>query len=216
MIYSFPLNRCKHLISLRTSKRYRREKGAALVIGCIMVEEARARHLVIQEYHDLPESLLRKITGQPSPDGALAEIRVDYEQQLGAQKWVVVLDGIQDPGNLGTLIRTAVACGWEAIVLTGPCADPYSDKALRASMGAVFRLPLIWMSKEAVAQLPLVAADAKGKPFTRCNSCVLVLGSEGQGVSEEFKRSTVSIPMKGDMESLNVAQAGAILLYGLR
>ena len=132
---------------------------------------------------------------------------------------ILALDAVSDPGNLGTLMRSALALGWDAIFFLPGCCDPFNDKALRASKGALFKLPYrkgSWEELERIAeeqQLHLLAADMEGKKPKKQN-CILILGNEGQGLSEKARhQEKVSIPMPGNMESLNVSAAGAILMY---
>lgn len=140
---------------------------------------------------------------------------------------LVVLDGIQDPGNVGAILRTAAAAGATAAVTVAPAADPFTPKALRASAGAVWRLPLLYFgaASEAAAAvmrpgLRLYVADPRGEKlhsqasFTR--PVALVFGSEGAGADPAWLRAgaeTVRLPIVGPVESLNVAAAAAVLLY---
>ncbi len=141
-------------------------------------------------------------------------------------RYLLACDRVQESGNIGTLMRTALALGWEGIFLTQGCADPFNDKALRASKGAPWSLPFRQGSCEELLALigtlgaqPLVA-DLHGAPLSACKAkppLALILGSEGQGVDPKLKRgaASIAIPMRGRMESLNVAAAGAILMYSL-
>ena len=138
----------------------------------------------------------------------------------------VVLDGVQDPGNVGAVLRTADAFGCTGALLLPGCADPYGPKTLRAAMGAVFRLPLYAVGLEdlprllADAGLPLYGTalrhdtvDVRQRDLRRC---ALVIGSEGRGVSAEVLalcRETLRIPMSSHCESLNAAAAAAVLLW---
>lgn len=145
---------------------------------------------------------------------------------------VLVLDGIGDPGNVGTLIRTADAVGASAVIATEQAADAYSPKVIRATAGSLFNLPPVTLpddSPAAVARLlrsqslPVVLAEAHhGADCFRFNwppRCALVLGHETHGVAPEFETiatGCVTIPMYGKAESLNVASAGAVLCYAWR
>ena len=138
----------------------------------------------------------------------------------------VVLDGVQDPGNVGAVLRTADAFGCTGALLLPGCADPYSLKTLRASMGAVFRLPLYTVTLPQLsalldgAGLPLYGTalrhdtvDVRSRDLRRC---ALVIGSEGQGARAEtlaLCRETLRIPMTPHCESLNAAAAAAVLLW---
>lgn len=151
---------------------------------------------------------------------------------------VLVLDGIQDPGNLGTLLRSAMAFGWGGAFLLPGCCDPFNEKALRASRGASFQLPLVsgdWPHLDALRNhynMKMLAGhpanDQKQRRISRLTRdftdsladkpLCLVLGSEGGGLSEKAMDASelLSIPMTGEFESLNVSVAGGILLYMLQ
>jgi TrmH family RNA methyltransferase len=161
-----------------------------------------------------------------TPQGILAVFEV------AARAWsdlpaadVVVLDGVQDPGNLGTLLRTAEGLGVGGAVAVEGTVDPWNPKAVRASAGSIFRLPVVRASRaEAVERLAtggwsVWAAAADGEPFRRGDALpgriALVLGNEGRGVSPELLAAAdrrVAIAMAADVESLNVAVAAAILM----
>jgi TrmH family RNA methyltransferase len=139
----------------------------------------------------------------------------------------VVLDGVQDPGNVGTLIRGAVAFEVDGVVALDGTADPWGTKAVRASAGMVFRKPVVVVQfDEAMRRLagegvPVLVADPGGTDVTTFDlpdGWALVVGNEGAGPRREVQASggaRVSIPMPGPAESLNVGVAGAILLYAL-
>lgn len=201
------------------------------------------------------EGVMAKITGLESvgPSTLAAEVELpplaDFESwRPGQLKRLLALERCQDPGNLGTLLRTALALGWDGVFLFPGCADHFNEKAMRASRGACFKLPVASGSLEdwrRVADhhgLACIAADldrssnsARDSGYSQeernsgnnggnnalaelANARIsLVLGSEGQGLSPAVLRECqpVSIPMIGDMESLNVAAAGAILMWAL-
>ncbi|CAM6092767.1 unnamed protein product [Calypogeia fissa] len=163
---------------------------------------------------------------------------VKMRKWLRSPRRILVLDSIQDPGNLGTLLRTAAAFAWDGVFLLHGCCDPFNDKALRASRGASFRVPIgvgEWehVREFAIAnELKLFAGDPVEKGSSASGNMedefkvsveggqglCLVLGSEGQGLSEDVTRDCVpiGIPMPGNFESLNVAVAGGILMFLLR
>ena len=137
---------------------------------------------------------------------------------------VIALDGVQDPGNVGTIVRLAAAFDANGIVLLPCCADPYSPKAIRSSAGAILSVPVVNASVEELLTRgwPIVAADARGEagdpPARRA---VLAFGSEGAGLSPALAKNarTIAIRTSGRIESLNVATSAAILLarsYELR
>jgi len=139
----------------------------------------------------------------------------------------LVLDGVQDPGNAGTLVRAAVAFGLDAVVFLDGTVDPWAPKSVRASAGMVFRLPIVRASAdEAVARLNQVdvalwVADAEGEDVDEhpvMKSFALVVGNEGRGVRPSVVASavgTLAVSMPGGAESLNVAMAGSVLLHAL-
>jgi TrmH family RNA methyltransferase len=144
-----------------------------------------------------------------------------------AQDFVLILDGVQDPGNVGTLFRTAEAAGVSGVLLTRGCADPLAAKALRASAGSAFRLPhlrdvaafgLLDHLPDGVAIVAAVPGNVSQSAFENTMKCpvALALGSEGAGLSDGVlatAKRRVRVPLARDVESLNVAAAGAILLF---
>lgn len=152
------------------------------------------------------------------PDTALPD-------KLGKGRYLI-LDGVQDPGNLGTIWRTADAFGAAGLLLTGPCAAPFGPKVVRSTMGACFRLPVWRGERKDVADLlmrsgiPLYATalreDTEDVRSVDLKACAVVIGSEGRGVSEEMLalcEKNLKIPMSGRCESLNAAVAAAIVLW---
>jgi len=154
------------------------------------------------------------------------KLSLDFENLL------LGLDGVGDPGNVGTLIRSADACGAGGVLCAANSADPFSPKAVRASAGSVFHAPPIILQngspREIIAAMreqstPILIATGNGDvscfDYQWPQKCALILGHETRGVSEEFHRAAdakIKIPIYGKTESLNVASAGAILLYAWR
>ena len=137
-----------------------------------------------------------------------------------------MLDGLQDPGNVGTIWRTADALGADGLLLVHHCADPFSPKTVRATMGACFRLPVWEVEAEELPELmersglPLYATalreDTLDIKTAQLDRCAVVIGSEGRGVSPELlgaSRGTIRIPMRPRCESLNAAVAATIVLW---
>jgi TrmH family RNA methyltransferase len=152
----------------------------------------------------------------PSPD----------DLRLTGQELVIILDRLQDPGNVGTLIRTADAAGAAAVILIEPCVDIFDPKTVRASMGSLFNLPVIMMSDvprlfewlHGVGLRPVGADLAQGSwdEETVSGGAALVLGNEARGLSDDIRAHIdgwIRLPMVGKAESLNVAVAGGILMY---
>lgn len=233
----------KHLVRLRQNRDYREEHNSVLIEGRKMIAEANGLHSIkllvaydssyipsginADEIVFVPESVMQKISGVLSPDGLIAELELPKPASLNGLSWILAFDGVSDPGNLGTLLRTGLALGWEgAFILENSC-DPYNDKAIRAAKGATFKFPIAsgnWNNlMEVIENNHLVpfAADMGGisiEETGQLDKVLLVLGNEAHGVSQEIREAckSISVPMRGDMESLNVAIAGGILMYLMR
>ena len=174
---------------------------------------------------EVPEDLMAWLSPMKSPQGALFTCRLPQQAPLTLRPGTLILDGLQDPGNVGTILRTADA--WDRpVVLTTGCADPYSHKTVRASMGAVFRTPPQLAGHQAVAEacraqgIPLVvtALTDTAEPIDRVDlsSATVVIGSEGRGVGAFFcerANKAVVIPMNPRCESLNAAVAATVVLW---
>ena len=233
----------KHLVKLRKSRSYRSEHGRVVLAGKKLVREicanSEALILFLEEGFEIPEGILfkelyivssevmKKVSGLENPEGVLAEVRIPSQDSLEGKSRIVVFDGVSDPGNMGTLWRTALALGWDGAFILDNCVDPYNDKTLRSAKGATFRLPYCVGSFEEFSRLveknqlqPLVG-DIQGKKpgeISSSKGLALVLGNEASGPSMEITEycERVTIPMEGEMESLNVAVAGGILMYLLK
>lgn len=230
----------QHLSKLESSSAYRREMKKVLLEGRQWIEEIFGRvdsFTVLSTSKELlkgytngiviPPSIAKKLSQVEMKDHFFAEVSMPDPKPLGAFSRILVLDAVSDPGNLGTLLRTALALGWEGVFFLPGCCDPFNGKALRASKGALFRLPYgrgEWsdLKKElSDAAWTFLAADLKGdrpeEVTLPCNTA-LVFGNEGQGLSLESRQlcRRISIPISSQVESLNVAAAGAILMYLLR
>lgn len=233
----------KHFVKLRHNRSYREDKNSVLIEGEKIIKEVCSHHpakiLLVTDEGLVPQSILfeeliiineaiaKKISGLSFTEGFFAEIPMPKPASLNDIKWLLVCDGINDPGNLGTLLRSGLALGWEGAFILDNCCDPYNDKALRAAKGATFRLPLSFGSWKELHEMtkrnqlkPLVA-DMHGIPIYQIKEkegFLLVLNNEAHGISDEANDfcTKVTIPMSGEMESLNVAVAGGILMFALR
>lgn len=225
----------KEWVKLRTEKSARAESGKVLLIGAKMIQELAdkieiltlistrpATHIRANEHVVVHDSILQKITGLPSPDGLAAIASIPKPQSLVGKKKILILDKIADPGNLGTLIRTTLALDWDGVIFTQGTVDPFNDKALRASKGAIFFLPFCHMTphelSEFVKPLYIYVADLDGTPLNESKfeePLALILSNEGSGASNWNNVKKVLIPMHNDVESLNVAMSGSILLYSM-
>ena len=248
-----------HLRRLASSGSYRRERGEflcdspkllheALLHGAELLTVAATRGMALPDgIHagvrlvEVPEDVMQLISPAKTPQGVVFTCRLprtECPQTLTGARYLA-LDGVQDPGNVGTILRTLDAFEADGLVLLPGCADPFSPKTVRSSMGAVFRMAVPQITEEAVFRRPvwtctaetfaqvlrgsglrlLGAAlrddtvDARAADYTRA---VLAIGSEGRGLSEEVLAlcdETVRIPMSPRCESLNAAVAASVLLW---
>lgn len=168
--------------------------------------------------HDIFNSL----TSLESPDGYMAIVKIPEKPNINdIGDRVLVLDRIQDPGNLGTLIRSAEAFEFNDIVLIN-CVDLYNDKTLRSTMGSIYRLKFYYMNNDDFIEFALdkntYLADMDGRDYRQIKfrkPINLVIGNEANGISEQIKGiegQIVSIPMKGKIESLNAGVSGSIIM----
>ena len=176
---------------------------------------------------ELPPELLSYVSTQEAPQGVVFSCRIPRTEDRPLSPGTLILDGIQDPGNVGTIQRTADALGVR-VLLTDGCADPYSPKTVRASMGAVFRTVPAFRSKadllaDCAAGAPLavtaLSEDAEDLRQVALADYAVVIGSEGRGVCREFleaAKKTLIIPMQPNCESLNAAVAAAIVMWQMR
>jgi len=229
----------KRLVKLRDNKTFRTQENSVLIVGVTLVSDVAARMPLktlisvdplpfnAKESYLAPPNVLEKIINISSRDLVAAEVELPKQSSLENLKTIVVLDALADPGNVGTILRTAVALGWEGAFLTLKTADPFNDKALRAARGASLFLPLRFGNYEELKKLvqtsgmQVFIADVEGKKLTEISfkkPLALVLGHETEGPSPETKAlgQAVSIPMTNQMESLNVATAAAILMYQIQ
>jgi len=165
-------------------------------------------------------ALLKSLTDTKTSQGVIGlferpQWRADQILSRG-DAIVVALDGVQDPGNVGTIIRLAAAFDAAGVILLPGCADPFGPKAIRASAGAILSVPIVSMTTDELLAIkkPIYVADADGVA-NELPTGILVLGSEGQGVSRALRQraKAVAIDTSGRVESLNVAAAAAIFLW---
>lgn len=230
---------------LGASAAYRRQQGLYLCDSPKLLAEAvkwnaPIRHLAVTEEQSLPPlpagvravqvppDVMASISSMKSPQGTLFTVALPDDEApavLPGSRYLV-LDGVQDPGNVGTILRTLDAFDFDGLLLLEGCADPWSVKTVRSSMGAVFRRP-IWTLRAqelpallARSGLPLygtaLRSDTEDVRVVPLNRCVLAIGSEGQGLSSAVLgmcQKTLKIPMAPRCESLNAAIAAAVLLW---
>lgn len=172
----------------------------------------------------LKKDLFDKITSMKSPDGIGAVVKKPEAKKLTSAR-VLLLDKINDPGNIGTMIRSAEAFGFKDIILSPETVDIYNEKSLRASMGSVFRLNIVKLSKDEIISLKksykFISADMDGRDirtYEPKGSLVLAIGNEANGLSSYIRDLTddfVKIKMLGEIESLNAAIAASIIMNKL-
>jgi TrmH family RNA methyltransferase len=172
--------------------------------------------------------VFQSITGTITPQGIIAGVPFPEIPTPPNPTLILIIDGVRDPGNLGTLLRSAEAAGTEHVILAAGCVDPFNSKVVRAGMGVHFRLP-ISMTDRWTEIAPMVTncivwlADMNAtQAYYQINwtrSSALIIGSEARGASAEARRlatGTISIPMSGNTESLNAAVAGSVILFEAR
>ena len=233
----------QHVKKLRAVRKYRYANRAFLADGSKLVEEAirwgltpeailtregvpfpvpeGVRHIIISD------RLMKDVSRMDTPQGVMAVCPMPEQRAPELVPGCLILDGIQDPGNMGTLIRTAVAAGYKAIIAMSGTVDIYSPKVLRATAGMIFEIPVIYVTGEdrlrdilrrSGRRIAVTAVDG-GVPYYEedlSRGIALIIGNEGSGVSDamiEMADVKVTLPMRGRIESLNAAVAAAILMY---
>jgi RNA methyltransferase, TrmH family len=227
------------------TKKERDKTGLFLVEGFHLVEEALRSNFIEQlivleqtelprkwDFGDIPltfvtDEVMKVLTDTETPQGVIAVCRqAQNEFPFIKSKKLLLIDAVQDPGNIGTMIRTADAAGMDVVILGEGCADPYNPKVVRSTQGSLFHLPIL---KRNLSQfihdldIPVYGTALEGGvPFQEVEkqeAFALLVGNEGQGVSKELLSQTsrnLYIPIYGKSESLNVGVAAGILMYYLR
>ena len=241
----------RRLSRLAGERKFRRTQGEMVCEGEKMLREALTsgvpvREVVVGETRqfdpdllaraeaqgarltEIPESLLARLSNVETPQGLVfvCDQPVFTLERLSQARRLLVLDGLQDPGNLGTILRTADAFALDGIVLCEGCVDPVSPKVVRATMGAIFRIPIVMAKLEETAQwlaqrdIPLYATALRedSVPLTAVSlhRAAVIIGNEGRGVSERglvLSEKQLIIPMAGRAESLNASIAASIVMY---
>ncbi len=236
---------CTHLRKLSSSAAYRRQCGEFLCDSPKLLQEAllwgSELHTVVVtagteapplpkgvRLVEVPADVMKSVSPMETPQGTLfiCAIHTEPLPEMLAGRRYVVLDTLQDPGNVGTILRTADAFHADGMFLVNGCADLYNPKTLRATMGAVFRCPVWTVGVEELSALlkrsgiPLYGAalredtlDARQADYSRC---AIAIGSEGRGLTDAVLvvcDRTIKIPMSEHCESLNAAAAATVLLW---
>ena len=242
----------KNLALLQKKAKARKEQGLFVVEGIKMLKEAMDAGLLNKIYmsesfyHDKPEasgtfkeyeyeivtdSVLKQVSDTMTPQGIMGTVNMptyDINRMLDKDDaFILLLEDIRDPGNLGTIIRTAEGAGVTGIILNASCADILQPKVVRSTMGSIYRVPfyeeadfigaLSWLRLEGfklfAAHLSGISYDTEGSFLGRCG---ILIGNEAAGLSWEaasLANNLIKIPMEGKVESLNAAVASAILMY---
>ena len=238
-IISSKTNKKVRLYKSLKNKKYRDKEGLFIVEGIKMVEEARESSFVIEDilvsesspyldaykdYTVLTESVFKDISHMKNPEGVMAVIK-EKDLDLVLDRKLICLDGLKDPGNLGTIIRSMDAFGFKNLLLMPETVDPYNPKTLRASMGSIFRIGISQVDEEKVISLKdkgykIIASSLEGavpiKEVEVSDKYMLVIGSESHGISkfmEEIADELVKIPISDKVDSLNAAIATGVFLY---
>lgn len=253
MITSSQNPKIKFVRSLLSSRKEREESGSFVVEGVRLAEEASAAnfkpemalfssavsergHAVLEGFRDqnikieeVDADLLNRVSATRTSQGILLVLDFPQFQLPQEIDLVLALDNISDPGNMGTVLRSAWASGFQAILLTPGCVDVFSPKVVRAGIGAHFQLPIRTMTaqeihsfckQERTPALIIYLAESQGGEISwnadlRCPLC-LIIGSEAEGTAEEIKKiadQDIYIPMQENAESYNAAVAAGILMY---
>lgn len=259
MITSYSNKLIKEIRKLN-KKKYRNKKKLFFIEGIRIIEDSfksncdiqyiiysnklyntsRGRELINKikesniECYEVENNLIKEISDTENPQGIIAVLKMKENslQELKEENnFIVFLDRIQDPGNMGTIIRSADALGVDGIIINKGCVDIYNPKVLRATMGSVFNIPIIYSEdgtktllefKNKGTNIFVTSLDSAeycyDTDFEKDN--ILVIGNEGNGVSQEIldlSDKNIKIPIKGKAESLNAAIASSIIMYeGLR
>ena len=212
-------------------KKYRDEAALFLIEGDHLIKEALKKQMVVStiglnetyDYTVNPE-ILKKLSSQKSGTKEIAVVKKIEEKKVEGDK-ILILDNIQDPGNLGTIIRSAVAFNISTIILSDDCVDLYNDKVIRSSEGMIFNINIV--RKKLIEIIPklkengytIYATTVNGKGYFENDSKIaLVIGNEGNGIKEDILNlcdKNITIKMNKECESLNAGVAASILMYEL-
>ena len=175
------------------------------------------------EVEEVSANVMKSLSETEAPQGILAVVNKTQIPIPESINFVLIPDQFRDPGNLGTLLRTAAAAGVQAVLLPPETTDAFAPKIVRSGMGAHFRLPIHSMSweeiREQVKDLQIYLADMDGKPCWETDlraPLALIIGGEAEGASDEARKlatQKISIPMVGNVESLNAGVAGSVLMF---
>ena len=249
MITSNHNSKIKLVRALLSRAKDRREAGAFVVEGVRLVEEAAQSNWPMRfvlyddslsergvskveslmslgvDVEEVSTSVMKAMSETENPQGILAVLNEFQLPIPESPNFVLIPDQIRDPGNLGTLLRSAAATGVRAVLVPPETTDAFAPKVLRSGMGAHFKLPIHSMSWDEIGEviklagLQVLIADMDGQSCWEADlsqPVALVIGSEAEGASESARKlasQTISVPMAGEMESLNAGVAGSVLMF---
>jgi len=231
----------KQIVKIRKDKNTRKAEGKVLIVGKKAIQDAQKRKAIhtfittkkivgkrpkAKKILQVTKKVMKKITNVKSPEDVAAIIEIG-EDEIKDKNYVLILDNISDPGNLGTIIRSANAFNFNLIIISNRSTDPYSEKALRAAKGATFFIPIkIFKENEIIDfikdnKLNAYLADIKGVDIDKIDfekPIALIVSNESKGPSVWAKKiaKSFTIPIKKDIDSLNAAIAGSIAMFKMR
>ena len=249
MITSLQNDRIKQIRALQSKRHARRKAGLMVIEGQNLIRDALLTEIRISDIYyvddfasgdkltflqevgqsgasliPVSDEVMKSISDTQNPSGILALVplpEIDAPDDLSS---VLIIDGIADPGNMGSIMRTAAGAGIDAMIITAGTVDLTNPKVIRSGMGAHFRLPVLQYSWEGLANLfdehaIFLADSAGGAPYYQIDwtqKSALIISDEAHGASDEARRfahAQVSIPLERDVESLNVGAAAGIILF---
>ncbi|MBD5550099.1 MAG: RNA methyltransferase [Lachnospiraceae bacterium] len=251
MITSIANEKIKHVAALQQKAKLRREESLFVVEGGRLFLEApvsliievyitksffenadgRMREKLAQTgYEEVSEQVFGKMSDTKAPQGILAVLaqqKYKKEELMGTSPLLLLLENIQDPGNLGTILRTAEGAGVTGVILSPDCADIYQPKVVRSTMGSLFRVPFYrteGLHKDIEflqnRSVKVYAAYLEGSDcydtVSYLGGCAFLIGNEGNGLTRETAMAAdacIRIPMEGKLESLNAGVSAALLVY---
>lgn len=253
MITATSNSQVKYVISLQNKAKLRREKQEFVVEGIKMVLEAPKDRIVkvyasesfeksnesvarelrnANEYETVSDNVFGQMSDTKTPQGIMAIVKIKQHSieeivSKAMNNFIVAAENVQDPGNMGTIIRTAEGAGVTGILLSSGCVDLYNPKTIRSTMGSIFRMTVVTEQEFGAAidyirskGVKFYAAHLGGtRKYTECDyssNCAFVIGNESNGITEDTAKKCdelIKIPMAGQVESLNASIAAAVLMY---
>lgn len=235
LIISKENKKIKHLSKLLRDREYRYSSGQYVAEGVRLLDKLNAcEEIYLREDFVAPEfnlpivrlsaKVFNAVAKTDAPQGIMALCKMNLINDFNENENYLLLDGINEPGNMGALVRSAAAFNYSGIILTAGSTDPYGPKAVRSSMGALFNLPIIFLSNlDLLKNKFVLAAELNGEEIKLPNEFkekkhILIIGSEAHGLSplmKKYVKKSLRIPISTKIESLNVAVAAGIMMYAL-